>query len=123
MLDNERWEQSVAFRLEKLAEEGVIVSYVKNDHLDFTIPYEWLGQKHEYRPDFLVRYKVAGGEVKIILEVKGYEDEQDRQKETAARRWVRAVNRHGEFGKWAFALCTQPGWTKEKLAQAAAQIP
>jgi len=38
--------------------------------------------------------------VKIILEVKGYEDEQDRQKETAARRWVRAVNRHGEFGKW-----------------------
>jgi len=51
VLDNERWEQSVAFRLEKLAEEGVIVSYVKNDHLDFTIPYEWLGQKHEYRPD------------------------------------------------------------------------
>ncbi|HTW90181.1 MAG TPA: DEAD/DEAH box helicase family protein [bacterium] len=123
VLDNERWEQSVAFRLEKLAGEGGIVSYVKNDHLDFTIPYEWMGQKHEYRPDFLVRYKVAGGEVKIILEVKGYEDEQDRQKETAARRWVRAVNRHGEFGKWAFALCTQPGWTKEKLAQAAAQIP
>jgi len=123
VLDNERWEQSVAFRLEKLAEEGLVVSYVKNDHLDFTILYEWKGQKHEYRPDFLVRYKHDGGEVKIILEVKGYEDEQDRQKETAARRWVRAVNRHGEFGKWAFALCTQPGWVREKLAQAAAQVP
>jgi type III restriction enzyme len=47
--------------------------------------------------------------VKIILEVKGFETEQDRQKGAAARRWVRAVNHHGEFGRWAFALCKDPG--------------
>jgi hypothetical protein len=35
--------------------------------------------------------------VKIILEVKGFETQQDRHKKAATRRWVRAVNRHGEF--------------------------
>lgn len=49
-----------------------------------------------------------GTEVKIILEVKGLETEQDRQKEIAARRWVRAVNHHGEFGRWIFVLCKDP---------------
>jgi type III restriction enzyme len=46
--------------------------------------------------------------VKVILEVKGFETELDRQKEAAARRWVRAVNHHGEFGLWAFLLCREP---------------
>ncbi|MDW8290345.1 MAG: hypothetical protein RMM06_06445 [Armatimonadota bacterium] len=44
----------------------------------------------------------------MVLEVKGFESEQDRQKETAARRWVRAVNYHGEFGRWAFCVCRHP---------------
>ncbi len=47
------------------------------------------GVRHEYRPDYLIRWRCKDGrEVKIILEVKGFETEQDRQKETAARRWV-----------------------------------
>jgi len=53
--------------------------------------------------------------VKIILEVKGFETEQDRQKEAAARRWVRAVNHHGEFGRWAFAVCKDPAGLKSLL--------
>jgi len=65
--------------------------------------------RHEYRPDYLIRLRCANGrEVKLVLEVKGFETEQDRQKEAAARRWVRAVNHHGEFGRWAFALCKDP---------------
>lgn len=106
VLDTATWEQSVAFRLEKLPE---VESYARNDHLDLTIPYEWMGGKHEYRPDYVVRYRTEGGEVRILLEVKGFESEQDRQKETAAKRWVKAVNRHGELGRWAFALCKLPG--------------
>jgi len=51
----------------------------------------------------------------IILEVKGFETEQDRQKEAAAKRWVRAVNHHGEFGRWAFALCKDPRQLKTIL--------
>jgi len=116
VLDAPSWEHSVAYRLERLCE---VVAYARNDHLDFTIPYEWQGQNHEYRPDYLVRYRANGGEVKIILEVKGFETEQDRQKETAAKRWVRAVNHHGEFGRWAFGICRLPGRVHEVLKRAA----
>lgn len=35
------------------------------------------------------------GPTTVILEVKGFESEQDRQKEAAAHRWVRAVDHHG----------------------------
>ena len=70
-----------------------MVAYARNHHLDFTIPYEWQGLRHGYRPDYLVRWRCGDGqEVKIILELKGFGAEQDRQKETAARRWVRVVN-------------------------------
>ena len=107
VLDAPKWEHSVAYQLERIPE---VIAYARNDHLDFTIPYEWQGVRHEYRPDYLVRWRCDDGqELKILLEVKGFETEQDRQKEAAALRWVRAVNHHGEFGRWAFALCKDPG--------------
>jgi len=107
VLDAPKWEHGVAYQLEQIPE---VIAYARNDHLDFTIPYEWEGVRHEYRPDYLVRWRFDDGqEIKIILEIKGFETEQDRQKETAALRWVRAVNHHGEFGRWAFALCKDPG--------------
>jgi len=40
--------------------------------------------------------------------VKGYESEQDRQKRTAAERWVKAVNYHGGFGRWKLLECRDP---------------
>ncbi len=116
VLDTDRWEHSVAYRLERL---DPVVSYARNDHLDFTIPYEWQGVRHEYRPDFIVRYKTEKGEVNIILEVKGFESEQDFQKRNAAHRWVNAINRHGGFGRWSFAVCRHPVSLAEKLASAA----
>ena len=116
VLDAPKWEHSVAYQLEQIPE---VIAYARNDHLDFTIPYEWQGARHEYRPDYLVRWRYDNGqEIKIILEVKGFETEQDRQKEAAALRWVRAVNHHGEFGRWAFVVCRDPGKLKEVLASA-----
>ena len=116
VLDAPTWEHSVAYQLERIPE---VVAYARNDHLDFTIPYEWQGVRHEYRPDYLIRWRGADGqEVKVILEVKGFETEQDRQKEAAARRWVRAVNHHGEFGRWVFCLCRQPEKVAEVLRRA-----
>ena len=103
--DNRSWEHTVAFYLE---ENPDVISYVKNDHLDFSIPYDYLGVRHYYYPDFLVRYKTDTGEVTVILEVKGYESEQDRQKKTAAERWVKAVNYHGGLGRWALLVCKDP---------------
>jgi len=106
VLDAPQWEHSVAYRLERMPE---VIAYARNDHLDFTIPYEWQGVRHEYRPDYLIRWRCEdGSELKVILEVKGFEREQDRQKEIAARRWVRAVNHHGEFGRWEFLVCKNP---------------
>lgn len=96
----------MAYRLEQMTE---VNAYVRNDHLDFTIPYEFQGTRHEYRPDYLVKMKRADGQpTTLILEVKGFETEQDRAKEVAARRWVRAVNHHGEFGRWDFRICRDP---------------
>ncbi len=40
---------------------------VRNDHLDFVIPYEYLGLRHGYLPDFLVRLKQG---LTLILEIK-----------------------------------------------------
>ena len=106
VLDAPRWEHSVAFQLERLPE---VVSYARNDHLDLEIPYEWEGVRHAYRPDYLIRLRQRDEkELTVILEVKGFETEQDRQKEMAAQRWVRAVNHHGEFGRWEFVVCKNP---------------
>jgi type III restriction enzyme len=106
VLDAPKWEHSVAFQLERLPE---VVTYARNDHLDFTIPYEWQGIHHEYHPDYLVRLqRDKEKEIKVVLEVKGFETEQDRQKATAAKRWVGAVNHHGEFGRWAYLVCRDP---------------
>ena len=113
VLDAPKWEHSVAHQLERMPE---VIAYARNDHLDFTIPYEWQGVRHEYRPDYLIRWRCGDeSEAKVILEVKGFETEKDRQKETAAKRWVRAVNHHGEFGKWAFRVCKDPLRLKDLL--------
>jgi type III restriction enzyme len=99
-----------------LEESDRVVSYVKNDRLDFELPYEWEGRTHLYRPDFLVRLKMDGDrELTLIVEIKGHETEQDRAKYVAAEKWVRAVNHHGGFGIWAFMVCKEPNRLGEML--------
>jgi len=113
VLDAPQWEHSVAYQLERMPE---VIAYARNDHLDFTIPYEWQGTRHEYRPDYLIRWRSEeGSDLKVILEVKGFESEQDRQREIAARRWIRAVNHHGEFGRWEFLVCKNPSALPDQL--------
>lgn len=109
--DNRSWEHTVSFYFE---DNPNVISYVKNDHLDFSIPYDFLGVRHYYYPDFLIRYKTGDNDNMVILEVKGYESEQDRQKQTAADRWVKAVNYHGGYSKWQLAECRDPR-TVDKL--------
>jgi len=115
VLDAPRWEHTAAYHLERMPE---VIAYARNDHLDFTIPYEWQGVRHQYSPDYLVRMRSKdGATVKVVLEIKGFEDEQDRQKEAAAQRWKRAVNHHGEFGKWDFLVCKNPGRLRDDLRE------
>ncbi|MBM3242282.1 hypothetical protein FJZ31_38935 [Candidatus Poribacteria bacterium] len=113
VLDTTTWESSVAFHLET---SPYVQAYVKNDHLDFVIPYDYQRQRHNYLPDFLVR--LVNG-VMLILEVKGYEDEQDRAKYSAIRRWVSAVKHWGEMGRWKFEVCKEPTAVTQLLRELA----
>jgi type III restriction enzyme len=107
--DNSTWESSGAFRLEL---SPAVKCYARNDHLDLTIPYEYQGVDHAYEPDFLARLQ---NDLTVVLEIKGEEDEQDRAKHTAARRWVEAVNQWGELGKWRFHVCRDPQMLEREL--------
>jgi type III restriction enzyme len=101
------------FHLEHEDLESIVVSYVKNDRLDFVITYDDGGTTRSYLPDFLVRVRMEdGGEATLILELKGWKNENAKQKESAAKKWVRAVNHHGGLGRWQY-----------EVVQDAAEIP
>lgn len=99
------WEEKMAGLLE---DHRSVASYVKNDHLGFTIPYVHAGQGHDYRPDFLVRLVPEPGDVErtLIIEVSGglKAPGPTVAKATTARdQWCASVNNHGGFGRWGYA--------------------
>jgi type III restriction enzyme len=102
VMDNLSWEASASFRLDQ---SDAVAFYARNDHLGLLIPYEYVDIDHSYEPDFLVRLRNG---MTVVLEIKGFEDDQDQAKHTAARRWVTAVNNWGQLGKWAFHVCRNP---------------
>jgi type III restriction enzyme len=102
VVDTSSWEASATFRLEACA---AVAFYARNDHLELTIPYEYVGIDHAYEPDFLVRLRNG---VTVLLEIKGYEDNEAHAKHDAAKRWVAAVNNWGQLGVWAFHVCRNP---------------
>lgn len=108
--DTNSWEQAAVFRLEHAS--GVVDFYARNDHLELSVPYEYLGVAHSYFPDFVVRLRNG---TTLILEIKGEEKEKDRAKHQAARRWVSAVNHWGQLGHWAFHACRDPQRLSQEL--------
>jgi type III restriction enzyme len=109
VLDNLVWESSAGFRLES---SDAVQFYARNDHMGLTIPYEYMGINHSYEPDFLVR--LSNG-VTVVLEIKGYEDDQTKAKHTAANRWVEAVNNWGQLQRWAFHVCRNPQFLDKEM--------
>jgi type III restriction enzyme len=99
------WEETVAGLLEV---DRRVLSYVKNDHLGFTIPYVWEGRSHQYVPDFLVRLVDEPDDDTVrtlIVEVSGGRKSPGPTavKATTARdHWCTAVNNHGGFGRWGY---------------------
>ena len=110
VLDTETWESSACFRLER---SDVVDYYVRNDHLGLGIPYEYTDISHSYEPDFVVRLK---NDVRLILEIKGFETDQELAKYAGAERWVSAVNNWNELGKWEFHVCRDPQLLECELA-------
>ena len=96
------WEASEAYFLDK---SDLITSFVKNDHLGFYILYNHKGVIRKYYPDFMIR--LANGEY-LILETKGVDSQQNQTKREFLNEWVKAVNTHGGFGKWNWAVSFHP---------------
>ena len=103
--DTDSWEQAAMFQIEKLAERGTVACYVRNDHLEFNIPYELYGEPRAYEPDFIVR--LSNG-VHVVVEIKGRSRDDTSAKHQAAQRWVTAVNHWGRLGEWDFLVCRDP---------------
>ncbi len=97
--DTRAWEQQAAYYIDTHAK---VEAFVKNQGLNFAIPYLHNGQAHDYVPDFVIRLKVDPP-LHLILETKGYDPLED-VKRAAAERWVAAVNADGTFGKWSYVV-------------------
>ena len=111
--DTGSWEQKMAQVLEDLDE---VECYVKNQGLNFTIPYMLNGDQRQYFPDFIVRCRSG---LNLIVEVSG-EGRKDKAAKVAAAQtlWVPAINNHGGFGRWAFVEVTDP-WDAHETIRAA----
>jgi type III restriction enzyme len=92
------WEASESFALDR---SDLVDAWVKNEHLGFEIMYVYKGVIRKYRPDYLVR--LANGTM-LVLEVKGVKGEETDSKHRFLEEWVKAVNNHGEFGRWAWGV-------------------
>ena len=87
-----------------------VIAYVKNHNLGLEVPYVLGGEKHRYRPDFIVHLDDGHPDpLQLIVEVKGYRGEDAKAKaETMETRWVPGVNALGTYGRWAFAEFREP---------------
>ena len=115
VVQDSTWERDAAQHLEQATE--LVECYVRNDsHVGLTIPYDYLAETRRYEPDFIVRLH---NQVNVMLEIKGYEVHDPdvvNAKNTAARKWVSAVNNLGDFGQWRFQICKEPGKLVGQLA-------
>uniref|UniRef100_A0A7C4RTB6 Type III restriction endonuclease subunit R n=1 Tax=Desulfatirhabdium butyrativorans TaxID=340467 RepID=A0A7C4RTB6_9BACT len=105
------WEASDAFVLD---DSDAVAAWVKNDHLGFEVFYVYRGVVRKYRPDFLVR--LQSGDI-LVLETKGQDTEQDKVKRRYLEEWIQAVNAHGGFGRWRWAVARQPGEIRDVIMQ------
>jgi type III restriction enzyme len=92
------WEASESFELDQ---NPKVEAWVKNDHLGFEISYIFQGLIKKYWPDYIIR---LNGGVHLVLEVKGIDAQVDKTKRRFLDEWIRAVNAHGGFGSWAWAV-------------------
>ncbi len=98
------WEEKVAGILER---HPAVKSFVKNDGLEFTIPYVYEGRSHQYKPDFLALLHPddEGEHRTLIIEVSGGRKSAgptEAKAETARDQWCVAVNNHGGYGRWSY---------------------
>jgi type III restriction enzyme len=98
------WEAKAAKAFEELAPQ--VLCYVKNQFLDFKIPYVKDGKDRDYLPDFILRVKGRDGSQKnLIVEISGMSKDKAEKKWYVENRWLPAVNSaKDKFGydEWHF---------------------
>ena len=110
------WEASDAFALDHASE---VAAWVKNDHLGFEVLYVHRGVVRKFRPDFIIRLR--SGDM-LVLETKGRDSDRDRTKRRFLDEWIKAVNAHGGFGRWSWAVSKAPGEIQEILFQQRSEV-
>ena len=82
-----------------------VLAYVKNQGMQFEVPYRDGMEQRRYWPDYIVRVDVGTDEpLNLVVEIKGFRKTDAKLKaETMHKLWVPGVNNHGRFGRWAFA--------------------
>ena len=87
-----------------------VKAYVKNHNLGLEVPYRYGSETRTYIPDFIVLVDDGHGQddlLHLVVEIKGYRREDAKEKKaTMDTYWVPGVNRHGRYGRWAFAELT-----------------
>lgn len=77
--------------------ERHVISWAKSDMVGFSVPYTYKGSERSYRPDFIVHLDTG---VQLVIEGKGKEDDKDKAKKNAIKRWAEAINLNGRYGVW-----------------------
>ncbi len=87
-----------------------VLAYMKNHNVGFEVPYRYGSKARTYIPDFIVQVDDGHGKedpLNLVVEIKGYRGEDAKEKKnTMETYWVPGVNRHGKYGRWAFAEFT-----------------
>ena len=82
-----------------------VIAYVKNQGMQFEVPYRNGTQHRHYWPDYIVRINDGNPEpLNLIVEIKGFRNTDAQLKaETMRKLWVPGVNNLGAYGRWGFA--------------------
>lgn len=103
VVEDSGWEGIAAKALEEIPQ---VISYVKNNFLEFTIPYVKNGKDRNYEPDFIVRCVGKDGLPKnLIVEISGMSKDKAEKKWYVENRWLPAVNSVKEqfgYDEWNF---------------------
>ena len=107
--DTKNWEQRAAFILDK---HPGVEKWVKNDRLDFKIPYKYKQNRHWHIPDFIA---VTNSGMNLVIEIKGKVTDRDEAKFSGGKRWADAVNNLGSHGNWRYIPVFEPGDLESEL--------
>ena len=101
--EEDSWQQIAVMALESCQH---VKSYVRNQYLEFYIPYLEGTTERNYMPDFIAVINKPDGEtVNLLLEISHFASYDQQKRETIRRYvndyWVEAVNTLGKYGQWA----------------------